>query len=131
MKQNTISFYLFITAFLGALAIALGAFGAHTLKEVLTLEQLNSFETGVRYQLYHVIVLLFVQSYSAFSNKTKTLISMLFYAGILCFSGSIYAITFGIPASSIWFVTPLGGLLFIFGWLFLAVMFLKKRNSNE
>ena len=119
--------YLSITAFLGAIGIVLGAFGAHALKEKLGVEDLKTFETGVRYQMYHVFALLFVNSYSNFSNKTKKLISIFFFIGILLFSGSLYAITAGnISSKSIWFITPLGGLVFIIAWLLLAVKLLRK-----
>lgn len=121
--------YLAISALLGCLTIVLGAFAAHTLKDVLTDIQLKSFETGVRYQMYHVIVLLFVNTYTGFSEKSKQLISNLFLLGILFFSGSIYAITFGIGAKNIWFITPLGGLILILGWLFLGINFLKNNKN--
>ena len=123
MKYN-----LTITAFLGMLAIVLGAFGAHALKEKLDPDTLKSFETGVRYMMYHVIVLLFVNSYSGFTLKAKNSISYSFFLGILFFSGSIFVITFGIPAKSIWFITPLGGLLLIFGWLIMFYSFLKSNK---
>ena len=117
---------LSVIGFLGAITIILGAFGAHSLQDSLSELQLKSFETAVRYQMYHVIVLLFVNTYSKFSLKTQKTISYLFFAGILFFSGSIYAITFGIPAKSIWFVTPLGGLFFILGWVKIAISFFKN-----
>jgi len=119
---------LLITSILGLIAIILGAFGAHALKETLTVDALQSFNTGVRYQMYHVIVLLFVNTYTGFSTKTKNLISWLFFIAILFFSGSLYAITAGgINAKSIWFITPFGGLLFIIGWFTMFLNFLKKR----
>lgn len=122
MKRN-----LTISAALGILTIILGAFGAHALKEKLGVDALKSFETAVRYQMYHVIVLLFVNTYTDFTDKTKNYVSILFFFGILFFSGSIYLITIGgIAAKSIWFVTPLGGLLFILGWVFMLFSFLKK-----
>ncbi|MCF6296817.1 MAG: DUF423 domain-containing protein [Flavobacteriaceae bacterium] len=119
---------LSLTAFLGLLAIVLGAFGAHALKEKLDIKTLKSFETGVRYMMYHVIVLLFVNTYSSFTTKDKHWISYLFLTGILFFSGSIFAITVGdINPKSIWFITPLGGLLFIAGWLKMGLLFLRKN----
>jgi uncharacterized membrane protein YgdD (TMEM256/DUF423 family) len=121
MKRN-----LSITALLGCITIILGAFGAHALQETLSLSELKSFETGVRYQMYHVLVLLFVNTYSGFVLKSKNTISYLFFLGILFFSGSIYAITLGVNAKSIWFVTPLGGLFFILGWLKMVLSFYKK-----
>jgi uncharacterized membrane protein YgdD (TMEM256/DUF423 family) len=121
MKRN-----LIITAFLGCITIILGAFGAHALQETLSINELKSFETGVRYQMYHVIVLLFINTCTGFNLKTQNTISYLFFIGVLFFSGSIYAITFGVNAKSIWFVTPLGGLFFILGWLKMALSFFKR-----
>jgi len=121
MKRN-----LTITSLLGIIAILLGAFGAHSLKDKLPLETIQSFETGIRYQFYHVIVLLFVNTYSGFSSKMKNRISMVFFLAILLFSGSIYAITAGIEPKYIWFLTPMGGLLFIIGWIIMLFSFMKK-----
>jgi uncharacterized membrane protein YgdD (TMEM256/DUF423 family) len=120
---------LIITCFLGLLAIVLGAFGTHALKEILTTEQLFSFQTAIRYQMYHVIVLLFVNIYDGFSIKQKNTISYLFFLGIFLFSGSIYSIQLTpITAISIWFVTPLGGLFLIMGWILMIALFLKKSK---
>jgi uncharacterized membrane protein YgdD (TMEM256/DUF423 family) len=122
---------LIITGFLGMFAIILGAFGAHALKEVLTSDQLLSFETAVRYQMYHVLVLLFVNTYEGFTKKQKNRISYLFVLGILFFSGSIYAIQLtSITAKSIWFITPLGGLFFIIGWFSMIMIFVKKIREH-
>ncbi len=119
---------LSIAAFLGFIAVVLGAFGAHALKEKLGIDEIKTFETGVRYQMYHVFVLLFVNSYQAFNTKTKKTISLLFFIGILLFSGSLYAITAGgIPAKSIWFTTPLGGLFLLSGWLYLSYNLYKTN----
>ena len=118
---------LIITAFIGLLTIILGAFGTHILAEKLSLNSLKSFEIAVQYQMFHVIVLLFVNTYNGFTDKNKKYISLLFLFGILLFSGSIYLITIGgISAKSIWFVTPLGGLTFIVGWILMLIAFIKK-----
>jgi len=119
---------LVITSFLGVFTILLGAFGAHALQEIVNDTALKSFETAVRYQMYHVLALLFVNTYSKFSLNVKNIISYLFFSGILFFSGSIYAITFGVNAKSSWFITPLGGLFFVLGWFKMAISFLKKTN---
>ncbi len=118
-----------IIAVLGAVTIISGAFGAHALKEILSQAALKSFETAVRYQMYHVLVLLFINTSTYFTVTAKKQLSYLFYAGILFFSGSIYAIVLGVNAKGIWFVTPLGGLLLIIGWLRMAMLFLKKNMS--
>ena len=118
---------IIITCFLGLSAVILGAFGAHTLKEILTAEQLLSFETAVRYQMYHAIVLLFVNIFEGFSAKQKNVISIMFFMGVLFFSGSIYLIQLtSITSKSIWFVTPLGGFFFIIGWVLMMVLFWRK-----
>lgn len=118
---------LVLTCLFGLSAVILGAFGAHALKDILTSDQLLSFETALRYQMYHVIVLLFVNTFEAFSVKQKNFISYLFFVGILLFSGSIYFIHLTpFTAKSIWFVTPLGGVFFIVGWISMIVIFVKK-----
>lgn len=120
---------LVITAILGILTIILGAFGTHALAEKLNIDSMKSFETAVQYQMYHVLALLFINTYKGFSNKTKKYISILFFCGILFFSGSIYLITIGgISAKSIWFITPIGGLSFIAGWVFILINFLKIKS---
>ncbi len=121
---------LVITCFLGLVAVILGAFGAHALKEVLNSAQLLSFETAVRYQMYHAIVLLFINTYDGFSKPQKNKISYLFFVGIFLFSGSIYLLQMTrITAKSIWFITPLGGLFLFAGWSLLIVIFLNKLRK--
>ena len=119
-----------ITSVLGMFTIVLGAFGAHALKETFTIDQLSSFETAIRYQMYHVLVLLFVNTYGGFSDRKRKQISRLFFAGILLFSGSIYVIQLtAVTAKSIWFVTPLGGLLLLVGWLLMAMSCWKSSEQ--
>lgn len=121
---------LIIACFFGVTAIVLGAFGTHALKEILSFDQLQSFETAVRYQMYHAIVLLFVAIFDGISAKEKQLINRFFYIGIILFSGSIYVIQLtSISAKSIWFITPLGGLFLIVGWLTMIVLFIKKLKK--
>jgi len=119
-------------AFFGVLAIILGAFGAHALKEILTPEQLTSFETGVRYQMYHAFFLFFVASRKELSLKALNVIYNLVLAGVIFFSGSIYLLTTKnvthIDFKIIGFVTPIGGLLLIFAWLVLFATFFKKKS---
>jgi uncharacterized membrane protein YgdD (TMEM256/DUF423 family) len=121
-----------IACFFGVTAIILGAFGSHALKEILTSEQLISFEIGVRYQMYHAVVLLFVAIFDGLSLKQKRFINGFFYTGILFFSGSIYLIQLtSISAKSFWFITPLGGLFLIFGWMTMIVLFVMKAISKQ
>lgn len=115
--------------FFGLTAIILGAFGAHALKKVLTIEQLATFEVGVRYQMYHALFLFFV-TVSVISAKAKKNIFLLTSLGILLFSGSIYLLSTTqitqISVQKIGFLTPIGGLFFIVAWFVLAFQFLKK-----
>lgn len=113
-------------ALFGALAIIFGAFGAHALKKKLTNEQLQSFETGVKYQMYHAIVLL-VLGYQL--DTTATINSYIIYLliiGTILFSFSIYALVLlnakGKKIKGLGFVTPLGGLTLVLGW---SLLFLK------
>ena len=122
---------LIIASFLALLAVVLGAFGAHALKEILSVEELSSFETGVRYQMYHAIVLLFVNGYDQFTTSQKNNITYFFVAGILLFSGSIYILHLtSISANSIWFLTPLGGVAFILGWIRMIGSFYTLYKNN-
>lgn len=117
-------------AIFGMLAIILGAFGAHALKKVLSIDQLATFETGVKYQMYHALFLLFI-GLSSISQKTKRVIYNLVVVGIIFFSGSIYLLATNglfIPYDfkTIGFITPIGGLFLIISWGVLLVNILKK-----
>ncbi|WP_272151933.1 DUF423 domain-containing protein [Tenacibaculum aiptasiae] len=121
-----------IASALGVLAVILGAFGAHALKAKLSPEAMQSFETAVRYQFIHVLILLFVNSYKEFDLKQKSAISRFLIGGILMFSGSIYAIyLLNVPAKTIWFITPLGGVLLIVAWVLMTFQFVKKVIKKE
>ena len=119
-------------AFLGMVAIILGAFGAHALKKVLTPEQVISFETGVRYQMYQAFFLFFLATQNDILEKTKKTIYRLNVFGILYFSGSIYLLSTtgitGINFKPIGFLTPIGGLLLILAWGMLGYSILKTRK---
>lgn len=116
---------------LGALSIVLGAFGAHGLKKFLTLEQLNSFEIGVRYQMYHALFLLFVAQTGYVTDKQKWIVFLLALFGILLFSGSIYLLATStitnIKAKFLGPITPLGGLLLISSWIYLFYCIIAKK----
>ncbi len=117
----------------GLVAIILGAFGAHALKKVLTPEALVSFETGVRYQLYHALFLLFVATTSLVDDAQKKQIFSMTRFGVLFFSGSIYLLATsgitGIDFSPVGWVTPLGGALLISAWIVLFISVYKKKNE--
>ncbi len=120
-----------IAALLGLLTVIIGAFGAHSLKEKIDPEALESFETGVRYMMYHVFAILIIGNSRMITDKSKLIISGFFFTGILFFSGSIFAISLGlVQAKQIWFITPIGGLFFILGWLISAISFFKSTVNN-
>ena len=118
---------------LGMLAIILGAFGAHALKKFLAVEQLATFETGVRYQMYHALFLLFIGLYDELTDAVKKTIYYLVLSGVILFSGSIYLLaTNDLTAfdfKRIGFVTPIGGLLLIMAWGVLLVTLLNKNHK--
>lgn len=113
----------------GLCAVALGAFGAHRLKELLSSQMLSAFETGVRYQFYHTLALLFV-ALAANDNKMLNRAATFFMTGIILFSGSIYGMALSSIGGNTWAwlgpVTPVGGLCFMTGWLFLIIHAFKK-----
>jgi uncharacterized membrane protein YgdD (TMEM256/DUF423 family) len=118
-------------AILGMIAIILGAFGAHALKKVLSIEELSTFETGVRYQMYHALFLIFIGIINELSKKTKKIIYNLVVFGVLLFSGSIYLLATNTLTSFdfkvIGFITPIGGLLLILAWVVLLFHTLMKK----
>lgn len=117
---------------LGAIAIILGAFGAHSLKEVLAPEQLTVFETGVRYQMYHALFLLFVGITPMVTEKAKKAILWLVVFGVLFFSFSIYFLAcnslFSFDFKKIGFITPIGGLLLIIAWALLFLNIMRRKG---
>lgn len=111
---------LIVASLLGLLSVILGAFGAHGLKGLISTEMQQTFETGVRYQMYHALLLLFVATTSFIRDKTKKRIFVLVIIGVCCFSGSIYGLATNTLTSfnfkTIAFITPIGGFLLILAW---------------
>lgn len=116
MYRNIAITGLFITA----ATIAIGAFGAHGLKGLVTPAAVDTFETGVRYQMYHALAIVLL-GYVPGPNRLKRIVFAFFLIGIILFSGSIYLLSLNevLPfnAAKIGFVTPIGGLFFILGWI--------------
>lgn len=123
---------LAVGALFGMTAIMLGAFGAHKLKELISPESVAVFETGVRYQIYHAIFLLFVGVAPMVSEKAKNALLWLVIAGVLLFSGSIYFLAcntlFSIDFAKIGFITPIGGFLLISAWVVLFLHIIKQKR---
>ena len=114
--------FLLIGALAGFVGVALGAFGAHGLRGRLSPEMLTVFETGVRYQMYHALALLATSALTTdASARLATVAGWCFAAGIVIFSGSLYALALtGITTFGA--ITPIGGLAFLIGWVCLAAM---------
>lgn len=119
---------------IGLISIILGAFGAHAFKEVLTVEQLVSFETGVRYQMYHALFLLFIATTSLLSDRQKKTIFTVTLIGLLFFSGSIYLLATqslsGIDFKFLGPVTPIGGLFLISAWLLSTIYVFSQKTDK-
>ena len=123
MKNRTI---LLAGAIFMALAVLLGAFGAHALKKVLSPDMLAIYKTGVEYQFYHALGLLLI-GVIGFHIRSRYLqwAGLFISIGIIIFSGSLYVLTLsGIKALGA--ITPIGGLSFVVGWIFLAIAIWKR-----
>lgn len=111
-------------AFFAALAVILGAFGAHGLEKLVSASAQDTFKTGVTYQMYHALLLLIVGSVKSIPEEQKKLVYYFIVAGIVFFSFSIYMLTTndltGFDFRTIGIITPIGGLLLIIGWLLLG-----------
>jgi uncharacterized membrane protein YgdD (TMEM256/DUF423 family) len=127
--METILLVQVIGALYGLLAVLFGAFGAHALKRSFTAEQLHSFETGVKYQMYHAIVLLVLGFNFGFTSSLESYIAFCFILGTFLFSFSIYGLNYSASKGKKWKflgpVTPIGGLLLALGWGLLLFSFIR------
>lgn len=127
MKTITLIF----SAAFGMLSVILGAFGAHALKKILSVERLESFETGVRYQMYAAFFLLIAGYILKFDTSSQKWISILMIVGTMLFSFSIYGLSLqdylGVNLKFLGPITPLGGLFMILSWGMLIFYFVKNR----
>ncbi|WP_333854257.1 DUF423 domain-containing protein [Epilithonimonas sp.] len=125
------NFTLIIGGIYGLLSVILGAFGAHAFKKILSVERLESFETGVRYQIYAAFFLLIVGYILKFETSSEKWISILMIAGTFLFSVSIYFLSFqdvwGVNLKFLGPITPLGGLFMIISWAMLIYYFVKVK----
>ena len=118
---------LFIACLYGTMAISLGALGAHALKKILSRENVESFEVGVRYMIYHALFLLIVGFALNFENGLQKTAVWLVIVGCAFFSGSIFGLSFSekvnVPTKILGPITPLGGMMMIIGWILLGISF--------
>jgi uncharacterized membrane protein YgdD (TMEM256/DUF423 family) len=116
----------------GTLAVLLGAFGAHGLEKLVDADAIQTYETGVRYQMYHALLLLILANTNFVSEKKKKVIFYLITLGIILFSFSIFLLATNDLTSfdfkKIGLLTPLGGALLILGWIVLGFRALKRMN---
>lgn len=127
---------LLISGILFALtAVILGALGAHALEKHITVDQLKSFETGVRYQMYHALALILIALLPQLTDQTKKIVFYLFTSGIFLFSISIYLLStapvWDMNFSFLGPVTPVGGLLLIIGWFVLLWKIISNNSVNR
>ncbi len=126
---------------LGAISVALGALGAHALKNqlpsgLITVDQLNGFDTAVKYQMYHTLAMFLIVLFNKeLDNKFLKLAYRLFFWGIILFSGSLYFLCsrnlMGVDQLKILGpITPIGGLLFVAGWLMLVAAVIVNTKKN-
>ena len=113
--------WITIASIFGALGVALGAFGAHALADRLDDRQLQTWSTAVEYQLLHAVALLALALWASATGRSIQPAATLFALGMIAFSGSLYVLALGGPR---WLgpITPLGGLCFLAGWGFLALL---------
>jgi len=121
--------FLLLGAVFAAIAVAAGAFGAHALAERVTPERLQTFETAVRYQMYHALALLACGLLGEAWRRSLDVAAWLFTAGILIFSGSLYLL---VLTDTAWLgaITPIGGVAFISGWIALAVAIVRADRTR-
>jgi uncharacterized membrane protein YgdD (TMEM256/DUF423 family) len=128
-KSSMAPMWLAAGAIFAGTSVVLGAFGAHGLKSLLSAQMLNTFEVGVRYQMYHGLAILLLPVLSTYAEvKWLNRAAMCFVVGSILFSGSLYALVLtGIK----WFgpITPLGGLFFIMGWAVLAFTLVRGQRA--
>ncbi len=120
-------------AVLGILGVVLGAFAAHGLEKLVDADAIKTFETGVRYQMYHAFLLLILGSTSFVSLKSKKIIFYLVLFGLIFFSGSIYGLAtnglLNFDFKTIAWVTPIGGLLLIVAWTVMLIGIIRSQND--
>jgi uncharacterized membrane protein YgdD (TMEM256/DUF423 family) len=124
--------FLILGTLLAGLAVALGAFGAHGLKKLVDADTVSIYQTGVQYQMYHALALLAVGILAQrMESSLLNYAGFFFIGGVVCFSGSLYLLSSframnKVVPGFVYPITPLGGVLFIIGWILLLFALIKK-----
>jgi uncharacterized membrane protein YgdD (TMEM256/DUF423 family) len=132
-------YLLIVAAILGASGVAVGAFGAHGLGDLLSARELEAetvtkrlgqFEVGTRYQMYHALAVMVLASLPLGTSRARNVIAIMFVLGTILFSGSLYLL---VLTNTPWLgaVTPIGGLIWIFAWLSLGILARKSRAGYK
>ena len=120
--------------FFGLTAVLLGAFGAHGLEKMIDAKAIQTFETGVRYQMYHALFLMILGGCNVLANERKKMVYYFIVAGVVCFSFSIYLLAINELSSfdfkKLALLTPFGGVLLITGWILLGIRVLNQKPAN-
>lgn len=134
LKPKLMNKRIILTASIfGALAVVLGAFGSHGLKQIVSADALSIWQKGVEYQFYHAFALLYLSTFARYKHKLISLAWAFFTAGIILFSGSLYLLALKDAYQNIPFIpilgpiTPIGGLCFISGWICLFLAALRDK----
>jgi uncharacterized membrane protein YgdD (TMEM256/DUF423 family) len=129
--HNSLDSKIITIAILGVIAVSIGAFGAHGLRPILEPKLMHAFETGVAYHFYHLFAMAFcLFLFDKLQPQKIEIAYKFFFAGIILFSGSLYGMAIGkaagIGLSFLGPITPIGGVCFILGWLYIALAVIKK-----
>ncbi|UZO82022.1 DUF423 domain-containing protein [Aquimarina sp. ERC-38] len=135
-RNLKIEFYLLINGVtFTLLSVLLGAFAAHGLEKLVDARAIASFNTGVRYQMYHGLALILLANIPQIASTTKKRVGMFFWIGTILFSVSIYLLSIdellSFSFKKIAWITPVGGLLLIIGWAYLLLILIKNLKRND
>lgn len=126
---------LIAACLIGMLAVVLGAYAAHGLEKLISKESVETFKTGVQYQMYYALFLLFLGISNFLPIRTKKVVFVLILIGLIFFSGSIYLLATNTLTAfdfkTIGFITPIGGLLLILSWVVLGISILRLKTTQK
>jgi uncharacterized membrane protein YgdD (TMEM256/DUF423 family) len=126
------SVFLFLGAFSAFLGVGFGAFGAHSLKAILSIEALAVYQTGVNYQMWHALGLLAIALWQQLTPKSKLIscAGWFMFVGIVLFSGSLYLLAL-LNLHWLGMITPIGGVCFLIAWLMICFSAVQKKTTSR